>query len=186
MLAWPAAACGLGSRFLPYGPPNARQCLDDAIRQLGPDLRDLIAQTQSAVDSAVLSPNVARPNYPPRNTMFKAPAGDDELRHGFTLSQVRALSLAVVTRQTWYQSVDFDQRLEVAWHAIIEHLYTASEPPAMPDVPAPPSTPSARTSSRCTGSTDSTPTTGTPAPPQPGSSGTGAPPPPCLPATRPR
>ncbi len=55
VLAGLAAACGLGSRFLPYGPPNARQCLDDAIRQLGPDLRDLIAQTQSAVDSAVLS-----------------------------------------------------------------------------------------------------------------------------------
>ena len=66
--------------------------------------------------------------------MFRPPSGDEELRHGYTVSQVRALSLAVVTRQTWYQSVDFDQRLEVAWHAIIEHLYTASEPPAMPEV----------------------------------------------------
>ncbi len=66
--------------------------------------------------------------------MFRPPSGDEELRHGYTVSQVRALSLAVVTRQTWYQSVDFEQRLEVAWHAIIEHLYTASEPPAMPDV----------------------------------------------------
>jgi hypothetical protein len=66
--------------------------------------------------------------------VFRPPAGEDELRHGYTVSQVRALSLAVVTRQTWYQSVDFDQRLEVAWHAIIEHLYTVSEPPAMPEV----------------------------------------------------
>jgi hypothetical protein len=63
--------------------------------------------------------------------MFRPPSGEEELRHGFTVSQVRALSLAVVTRQTWCQSVDFDQRLEVAWHAIIEHLYTAGEPPAM-------------------------------------------------------
>lgn len=46
--------------------------------------------------------------------MFRPPAGDAPLRHGYTISQVRALSLAVVTRQTWYQSVDFDQRLEVA------------------------------------------------------------------------
>lgn len=66
--------------------------------------------------------------------MFRPPAGDEDLRHGYTVSQVRALSLAVVTRQTWYQSVDFDQRLEVAWHAIIEHLYTASEPPEMPEM----------------------------------------------------
>jgi hypothetical protein len=66
--------------------------------------------------------------------VFRPPAGDEELRHGYTVSQVRALSLAVVTRQTWYQSVDFDQRLEVAWHAIIEHIYTAGEPPAMPEV----------------------------------------------------
>jgi hypothetical protein len=63
--------------------------------------------------------------------MFRPPSGEEELRHGYTVSQVRALSLAVVTRQTWCQSVDFDQRLEVTWHAIIEHLYTASEPPAM-------------------------------------------------------
>ena len=61
--------------------------------------------------------------------MFRPPAGDAQLRHGYTVSQVRALSLALVTKQTWYQSVDFDQRLEVAWHAIIEHLYTSDQPP---------------------------------------------------------
>lgn len=65
---------------------------------------------------------------------FRPPAGDAPLRHGYTVSQVRALSLAVVTRQTWYQSVDFDQRLEVAWHAIIEHIYTSDQPPEMPTV----------------------------------------------------
>ena len=66
--------------------------------------------------------------------MFRPPAGDAQLRHGYTVSQVRALSLAVVTKQTWYQSIDFDQRLEVAWHAIIEHLYTSDQPPEMPAV----------------------------------------------------
>ncbi|SRR5260370_27637891 len=62
--------------------------------------------------------------------MFRPPAGDAQLRHGYTVSQVRALSLALVTRQTWYQSIDFDQWLEVAWHAIIEHIYESDEPPA--------------------------------------------------------
>jgi len=66
--------------------------------------------------------------------MFRPPAGDAQLRHGYTVSQVRALSLAVVTKQTCYQSVDFDQRLEVAWHAIIEHLYTSDQPPDLPAV----------------------------------------------------
>ncbi len=61
--------------------------------------------------------------------MFRPPASDAQLRHGYTVSQVRALSLALVTRQTWYQSIDFDQRLEVAWHAIIEHIYTSDQPP---------------------------------------------------------
>lgn len=61
--------------------------------------------------------------------MFRPPAGDAQLRHGYTVSQVRALSLALVARQTWYQSIDFDQRLEVAWHAIIEHIYESDEPP---------------------------------------------------------
>ena len=57
-LAGLAAACGLGSRLLPYGPPGARRCLDEAVRQLPSGLRDLIAQTQAAVDAAVLTHRV--------------------------------------------------------------------------------------------------------------------------------
>jgi hypothetical protein len=51
------------------------------------------------------------------------------LRHGYTLSQVSELSLVVVRRQRWHQAADFDERLEVAWSAIIEHIYTCDEPP---------------------------------------------------------
>jgi hypothetical protein len=51
------------------------------------------------------------------------------LRHGYTVDQLRSICLALVKRQTWYHSVSFDQRLEVAWHAIIEHLYTSAQPP---------------------------------------------------------
>ena len=55
VLAGLAVACGLGPRVLPYGPPGARRCLDEAVRELSPDLRELITQTQAAVDGAVLS-----------------------------------------------------------------------------------------------------------------------------------
>lgn len=57
---------------------------------------------------------------------------DVPLRHGYTVAQARSICLGLVRRQTWYQSIDFvsfDQRLEVAWHAIIEHLYTSPHPP---------------------------------------------------------
>lgn len=54
-LAGLAAACGLGSRLLLYAPPKARRSLSEAVEQLTPDLRDLIAQTQALVDSALLS-----------------------------------------------------------------------------------------------------------------------------------
>jgi hypothetical protein len=48
-------ACGLSPRLLPYGPSGARRHLDAALGQLPADLRELIAQVQAAVDSAVLS-----------------------------------------------------------------------------------------------------------------------------------
>jgi hypothetical protein len=51
-------ACGLGSRLAQFGPPGGLRHLDECVRQLKPDLRELIAQTQAAVDSAVLSHRV--------------------------------------------------------------------------------------------------------------------------------
>jgi len=53
-LAGLASACGLGPRVLMYA-PRARRGLEDAAGQLPAGLRDLIAQTRAAVDSAVLS-----------------------------------------------------------------------------------------------------------------------------------
>lgn len=61
-------------------------------------------------------------------------AADTELRHGYTLSQVTALSVFAVKRGAWHQAADFHERLEVAWHAIIEHIYTAPDPPQARDV----------------------------------------------------
>jgi Helix-turn-helix domain len=59
---------------------------------------------------------------------------DAELRHGYTIAEVSRLSMRAVRRERWHQAADFDDRLEVAWHAIIEHIYTAAEPPAERDV----------------------------------------------------
>jgi hypothetical protein len=62
------------------------------------------------------------------------PAHDVELRHGYTLDQVNGLSIWAVKRGRWHQYADFDERLEVAWHAMIEHIYTSPEPPEVADV----------------------------------------------------
>lgn len=55
VLAGLALGCGLGFRVLPFGPVEGQRWLDESLRRLGPDLRQLIAQTQAAVDGAVLS-----------------------------------------------------------------------------------------------------------------------------------
>lgn len=57
-LAGLAAACGLGSRLALYLPPRTGRALDEAVQRLDPEMRELIAQTQAAVDSALLSHRV--------------------------------------------------------------------------------------------------------------------------------
>ncbi len=54
-LAGLAVASGLGPGLLTYGPPDCRHRLDQTTRQLPPGARELISQTQAAVDSAMLS-----------------------------------------------------------------------------------------------------------------------------------
>ena len=49
-----AVACGLGFRLDQYQAPGG-QPVQDAVARLGPGLQELIAQTRTAVDSAVLS-----------------------------------------------------------------------------------------------------------------------------------
>jgi hypothetical protein len=54
-----AAACGLGHQLALYLPPHAHRRLEEAaVGQLDPGLRELIAQTQAAVDSALLAHRV--------------------------------------------------------------------------------------------------------------------------------
>ena len=54
-LAGLANACGLGSHLAQYLPANAAGHLRAAVEQLDPGLREVITQTQAAVDSAVLA-----------------------------------------------------------------------------------------------------------------------------------
>jgi hypothetical protein len=57
-LAGLAAACGLGSRLALYLPPKSGRALAIVVQRLDPGLRELVAQTQAAVDSALLSHRV--------------------------------------------------------------------------------------------------------------------------------
>lgn len=50
-----ATACGLAHQMSLYLPPAARLHLEEAARHLDPDLRELVAATQAAVDSALLA-----------------------------------------------------------------------------------------------------------------------------------
>jgi hypothetical protein len=53
-----ADACGLGYRLAEYAPAGVARSMDQVTAQLGPSLRDLIAQTRAAVDSALLAHRV--------------------------------------------------------------------------------------------------------------------------------
>ena len=50
-----ATACGLGHQLSRWLPPGTDQRLQEAVRDLHPWLRELIAQTRATVDAAVLS-----------------------------------------------------------------------------------------------------------------------------------
>jgi hypothetical protein len=57
-LAGLALACGLGRHLALYLPEGAHRRIQEATSQLHPSLQDLIAHTQAAVDSALLSHRV--------------------------------------------------------------------------------------------------------------------------------
>jgi Golgi phosphoprotein 3 GPP34 len=58
VLAGLVTACGLGFRLAQYAPPRVGRSVEQAVTQLGPGPRELIAQTQAAVDSALLAHRV--------------------------------------------------------------------------------------------------------------------------------
>jgi hypothetical protein len=62
-----------------------------------------------------------------------APRGATELRHGYTLDDLRRLAGGVV-KHAWSQLGDQADRLEVVWSAIAEALYASETAPARRDL----------------------------------------------------
>jgi hypothetical protein len=56
-------------------------------------------------------------------------AEDTKLRHGYTLRDIEHLAHAAVHRDVWHQSLPLADRLDIAWSAIVEHLYSCEEQP---------------------------------------------------------
>jgi hypothetical protein len=56
------------------------------------------------------------------------------IRHGYTLDALDQLVRIAITRNTWYQGVDADERYAAAWHAAIELLYTTDQTPQPRDL----------------------------------------------------
>jgi hypothetical protein len=57
------------------------------------------------------------------------PESDSELRHGFTLRAINGLAIHTVKTDRWFYAMDFADRVEIAWSAMIEELYTCDERP---------------------------------------------------------
>lgn len=56
------------------------------------------------------------------------------VRHGYMLADVDRLVRTGILRNAWYAAVDRDERYATGWHAAIELLYTATEPPTPKDL----------------------------------------------------
>lgn len=62
-------------------------------------------------------------------------AAEMVLRYGYTLeSLTRMAHWAARHRKPWHQGVELSERYEIAWAAIAECLYAASEPPSSADL----------------------------------------------------
>jgi hypothetical protein len=63
-----------------------------------------------------------------------APAGDAEIRHGYTLTDIHSLTkLAVNTAKGWL-AMDYTDLMEAAWFGIVEHLHAAEHWPPRHDL----------------------------------------------------
>lgn len=71
------------------------------------------------------APTVATKHW--RNVV---PHGPTELRYGYTLDDLHRLANIAVHADPWHQAMNVADRLETAWSAIAEFLYSCEEPPA--------------------------------------------------------
>lgn len=56
------------------------------------------------------------------------------LRHGYTMRDLDRIAHIAISRRGQYAACDTDERYAAAWHAAVETLYTAEEPPARHDL----------------------------------------------------
>jgi hypothetical protein len=54
-----------------------------------------------------------------------------ELRHGYSLGDINRLAHMAVIRHRWDSGIGFDDRVELAWCAIAEHLWAVQDHPAV-------------------------------------------------------
>lgn len=62
------------------------------------------------------------------------PGRDDGIRWGWTLTDLDAVVRRGISRTHQYRACDADERYAAGWHAAVELLYTATEPPDAPDL----------------------------------------------------
>lgn len=58
----------------------------------------------------------------------------DELRHGYTLGDLQAITRTALNLTRYYTGGDIDDRADAAQFAAVEYLYTSEEPPAWRDL----------------------------------------------------
>ncbi len=54
-----------------------------------------------------------------------------ELRHGYSLEDVNRIAHMAVIRHRWDNGIVFDDRVELVWCAIVEHLWASQDHPAV-------------------------------------------------------
>src|SRR6266542_6372333 len=69
------------------------------------------------------------PTYATQGAIPWRALGDVELRHGYTLADANRLSIVAIRNAWGHQRFDSDERLEIAWFAIVEHIYAAEDHP---------------------------------------------------------
>lgn len=62
------------------------------------------------------------------------PGRDDGVRWGWTLADLDEIVRRGINRTHQYRACDADERYAAGWHAAVELLYTATEPPDAPDL----------------------------------------------------
>jgi hypothetical protein len=64
----------------------------------------------------------------------KGLTNDVPLRHGYTLADIHELTLVAVRCELFYRARDYADRIDLAWSAIVEHLYASEQPPTRRDL----------------------------------------------------